>query len=458
MSTTTPSQLDKASTGLSPVLSARWVLTWRHLAACLFFGGLFLIVNFQPLRNATIWLDVHQGQRILEHGSLPAAKTAWLSQALCGLIDGQGGPQALSGLMASTILVGLIILARGFFLTTGRMSVALLGVGILLPLGYFGHSPAIPETLGLVCLATLLWLVLPIGKSRHPWILWPGAALLFAAWANLHESYLLGIAILACLAVGQVASTLSKTQNISALASDRPTRRLVLLTGLAAVASLINPLGLSLLGDANLLHVSRWLPLHLSAAILALVIGPYLGRRWPAEQPDVETQEEPTKPEVLSPRSFTVTLTCALVVWCCFALSPLGNCILGGQPRNVEQVVGPQVSQAAAEYLQENPGRGTVFAPIHWANWLLMNSPADARVFATTDIQSPQALADYVRIARGKAGWNETLTRHGVDTIVVDKKGQGSLAQAVRKSPMWRTVFEDKTTLVSRAATDPSKS
>ena len=61
---------------LQPLLSARWVLGPRHLAACLFFSTVFLFVNAMPLLDWAVWPDVYLGRWMLDHGALPQAGDA----------------------------------------------------------------------------------------------------------------------------------------------------------------------------------------------------------------------------------------------------------------------------------------------------------------------------------------------------------------------------------------------
>ncbi len=314
------------------MLGTRWVLTWKHLAACVFFGGLFLYLNYRPVTNSDILLDIQQGRQIMQHGTLGEtpglARSAWLSQVVCAVAEARGGVQYISNVLAVSGLAYLLILARVLFLRTGRMGLTLAGVGIVLLIAVCVHAPTVPEVLGLVCLASLLWLVTAKHgrvdtRSRGRWYLWPTAALLFAAWANLHGSILLGLAILACHLIERMIEIGLHAKRLAAVFSDKTVQRWALLTGLAVVASMYGPRP-----AIEYAGLFGWC----AVAFGMLIAGPLAelaAHTLPSEQSEPVLQEDNAP---LSPRSFTVSLMCVLAVWCCFALSPMGNDVLGGSP------------------------------------------------------------------------------------------------------------------------------
>lgn len=344
MYTTNGSNSPKTTpTGLSPVLGTRWVLTWKHLAMCLLFGLSFLYLSYRPLASWQFQPDVQQGRQILRQGVVVEADAAWLSQVACALVQQRGGPQYVANLLALSILAYLLILSRVLFLRTGRIAPTLTAVGIVLLIGCCVGAGTVPEVFGMVCLAVLLWLVArrraaEPGASRHAdaegigrWYLWPAIVVLFAAWANLHESVLFGIAVPACWLLGRVIATGWTARRIGAVLRDKQVHRLTLLSVLAAAAWLANPAGqIPAIFPAG---VPGWL-----AVAAAMAIAPRLAELVAGVLPAGENDLQPNHgPIALSPRSFTITLACVLVAWCCFALSPTGNSILGGQRPNVEQ-------------------------------------------------------------------------------------------------------------------------
>jgi hypothetical protein len=59
-----------------------------------------------------------------------------------------------------------------------------------------------------------------------------------------------------------------------------------------------------------------------------------------------------------------------------------------------------------------------------------------------------QVWKDYLRVARGESGWETTLDRYNVQTLIVHKQLQLTMSRTARRSPNWQVVFEDDRTLV----------
>ncbi len=314
---------------LQPLLSARWVLGPRHLAACLFFSAVFLFVNAMPLLDWAVWPDVYLGRWMLDHGSLPQADpaqpwsdagrvvhTKWLSQLAFGAADRLGGAQAVSNLFTALTMACLVVLARvayvriaeGDCARTGtpprnlgappgtvaarscadhRVGLMVGGVASALAVGA-GFSPiANVAVFGKLCFATLLWLLATVEASGRvkasafdtagaepgrttvlPWRLWAATAVLFALWANLHGSYLLGIGAVACCGLAAGCEAAWRTRSFRTVWRNPSVRTYMLLTATALVASWLNPYGPGLvLGNAAFLRseyvaaMPHWRPL-----------------------------------------------------------------------------------------------------------------------------------------------------------------------------------------------------
>lgn len=162
---------------------------------------------------------------------------------------------------------------------------------------------------------------------------------------------------------------------------------------------------------------------------------------------------------------FAGTLACGLMVWTTFSFSPISQPILGGKTRTLERVHSRGTPLAATKYLREHPPTGVVFGPQWWGDWLAWDGPPGIQVFMTTHVHlAPNTVwKDYLRVARGLTGWSPTLERYAVETMVVDKTLQPTLADSVRGTEGWTIVFEDEQALIAQrkngrteAATDTS--
>jgi hypothetical protein len=339
--------------------------------------------------------------------------------------------------------------------------------------------------------------------------LWLALVGLFVAWANLHGSFLLGIAILGCYALGRIVEVGWKTRRASAIISDRLTQQWVILTACAIASSLVNPYGLELLVEnvrvarnANLRETGPWLPLMLPnlpavlflscLALLSVVLrhsrrpvrpvevlllilfgglvlptgralgwfgpvfvfvaaphlGDAVGRVWPTRESTVPPPEHGP----LTPRHFAVTLICGLVVWCSFALAPISQGLLGKDARTGNRVLGPRLPHELSERLEAQQPEGLVFTSTEWADWLLWNGPPGIQVYMTSDVHraARPVWHDYKRITCAGRGWELAADRYGIGTMVVSKRHQVALIAAIQRSARWKVAWEDETALLAR--------
>jgi hypothetical protein len=517
------------------VLSARWALTWKHLAVCLLFGGLFVYLNHLPLADWSIWLHLHRGEQALGRlAPLPAGHaepagvgaeivdTCWLSEAAYALAHRFGGPQYVSHLFALVALAYLATLGRVFYLQTNRVGMMAAGVAAAAVLGARHPIAAGPAVFGALCLALLLWIVSRLEKgscgagapapreAQAPWqgngALWLALAVLFVVWANLHGSFLLGIGVLGCYALGRMVEVGWRARRAAEVVSDRSTQQWVILTACAAAASLVNPYGFELLaenvrvvGSANLRETGPWLPLTFPALpaslfllcfvllsvvlrhsrrpvrpveVLLLILfgamvlptrralgwfgpvfvfvalphlGDVAGRVWPVRQSRLSSRE----PGPLKPRHFAVTLLCGLVVWCSFALAPISQDVLGGDARTRNGVLGPRLPDELTERLEPEE---LVFTSVEWADWLVWNGPPGVRVYMNSDVHrvARPVWHDYKRIHFAGRGWEAAADRYGIGTMVLSKRQQAGLSGAIQRSARWEVAWENETALLAR--------
>ncbi len=110
-------------------------------------------------------------------------------------------------------------------------------------------------------------------KQIVPRMVWPATAGLFALWANLHGSYMLGIAVLTVYALVRACEVAWREKGFRPVFADSPFRTYLLLTATALGASLLNPYGPRLaLANLAFLHTElrmampHWHPLNPASA------------------------------------------------------------------------------------------------------------------------------------------------------------------------------------------------
>jgi phytoene dehydrogenase-like protein len=105
----------------------------------------------------------------------------------------------------------------------------------------------------------------------------------------------------------------------------------------------------------------------------------------------------------------------------------------------------------ATQYLLENKPEGLVFGPQWWGDWLAWSGPPELQVFMTTNLHlAPNRVwRDYLRVARGQAGWEQALDRYAVSTLILHKELQPGLEREVRRSANWRIAYEDELAVIA---------
>jgi hypothetical protein len=193
------------------------------------------------------------------------------------------------------------------------------------------------------------------------------------------------------------------------------------------------------------------------APVFGFVLMPHIAgilkRKFPepvvrkSEPAAVDENGAPTEP--VSPVKFVGLLLCFIIPGFAFALSPLSYALQGRNILKADQIYSHYTPLGVTEYLQKHPADSIVCAPQWWGDWVAWD--------CTTHIHlaPPQVWKDYRRVERGLTGWERTLDRYRVRTLVVDKTLQQDLARVLRGNEQWKIVYEDKLGIVARRVNPP---
>ncbi len=521
--------------------SPAWALGLGHLVLVAFAGFFYLLLSYLPLENAALWGHVIYGEWIIEHQSLPAedpimplaegmpvVDTSWLSQVILAAVERAGGAEWLSRLLALLVSASMLFLGRAFFLLTGSLALSMLGTLAAVTLGWGRLTSFGSESFGVLAFAMLLWLITGTRASalggesdtadrvrQGPiWRLWLGIPLLFVAWANLDASFVYGLVVLACMALGHAIDVGWRSGSPRAAIDDPTVRRGLYLAELAAAATLLNPYGIDLImqhqlvlaASSNLLYVAEWQPLVMNG-LLALgfalsfvallfvfrhsrlrvpaahglllaffafaaatavgrmvwygpifvwVVAPHLAEivaraRYPARWRQIAEESR-----LFAGSSSRYTMLSATLLLIVFILSPIGSQALGRESRPLGQLLGSAPLELAG-YLVSNPPRGQVFNPASWGDWLALQGPSGLRLFTSTNVHllPLRVWESYRRISGAVSGWSRTLDRYRIDTVIVRKLEHQSLVGAIRFSEDWILAYEDDQAMVFERVSPP---
>ena len=265
------------------------------LVLTLFVSVVFLVCNLLPLAHSDLWGHLAYGRLMVETQSLPTTEplmpmsvgvrfvdSAWLSQVVGYMVYRAAGPAAIKFLYASLITGCLVLLMRGVYLRSDDWGWPVIAASLFL-LANWQHLLIVrPQLAGLTCFMVVFYCLAVAGKSRAVWVVIPATLLL---WANLHGSFVVGLLLLGGSCFGRFVDMCLRTGSLTLACRDQQLRKLILVTELAAIATLLNPYGLGMYAEVlafagyeNLQNLVEWDPLTLrmwqgrAAALVALLL------------------------------------------------------------------------------------------------------------------------------------------------------------------------------------------
>jgi hypothetical protein len=145
--------------------------------------------------------------------------------------------------------------------------------------------------------------------------------------------------------------------------------------------------------------------------------------------------------------SYSALWTCAAigVAGLSVVFTPLTSRLLSGSEPNSPQNLSPHTPVDAAAYLREHPPRGQLFNTYEWGDYLVWAGPPNLPVFVTSHAHliPEDVWRDYIDVINVRDGWQETLNRYDVQTVVLDRRQHERLVDALRGEPGWIKTYED---------------
>jgi len=463
-----------------------------------------LLVSVASMSTVDLAYGIRAGGQILDGAGIPRIDTftftaaglpwidqQWLAQAIFAAVHRFGGWPALSTLWAVIIVAIEALLWRA----ARSMGAGVRSTGVALLIGFVvaaQGSTLRSQVLGLLCLAGLLALV--ADRKDHRGRLWLAVPLV-AAWANLHGSFPVGLALLGLATAKDVAGRHHARQAVATWV-------------LAAVGTLANPFGLdawryvATIGtDPTIARfVLEWRHTRVldpaGAAFYASVVATVVIVL-------VRTRQGDRPPWAmlawLAGLAFLGAWAVRAVAWWGVGAAPIAAALLARirtRPRKVQPVgsaagdrpgvarspilivagfvlllvaVQPQwrpsregqglgsrlddapagITRALSGVLVQHPA-ARVFNAQRWGSWLELAVPG-ARLFADSRIELIPAAAwiDYLQVSAGDARWREILDAWQVDVVVVSATDQTALATLVGGNTAWQSVYRDSDGLVA---------
>lgn len=538
---------------LSPVKEGQsyremFSMGWPQIITCLWFATLFFYFGNVHIFYSDIWGHVSYGDWILENQSLPQSDpflalaegvrcidAAWLSQVFFAKVYGVLGVRGLSHIFALTVFTTHLLFWFAFYLKSGRVGVSTLASFLLVVIASSRIAIIRPEIFGTLCVALVLVIMAwsekydtrkssslsdDVPDTSHKQSqktpktllisLYIGIPIIFLSWANLHGSFVVGLAILGLQFLGRVIEVGWRTRSLVQVCTDKWVRRWLVVTELSVCGALLNPYHIDLFINSltfprnpNLKDVLEWEPLEFRDAegiwfcaswllmlglfrrskeairaadvlrvgllSLAVIIGvrmigwfsvvfvyamvPHLANVIPRikrQGQNLETGSE-EKISFWAKKSPVMTAFCVLIIWFGFAFSNIATPLFGGTPRKIDKIYSEGTPRQLTQFLKKHPPQGQIWNPQWWGDWLVWDGPPDLKVFMTTNavhLSPPRVWKDYLGIARASRGWQSEAEKYDVSTFVVHKEKQVKLDKEVRRLKGFQVVYEDDLSLV----------
>lgn len=471
----------------------------------------YLLFSIRPLWHTDLWGHLSYGRHIWNTGAIPsteplmtlASGTSFVDSSwLCQLVGYGawlvGGKAALASGFGALVALSLGLLLFRVHNRTRSGLFATLAIGMTTWINWHQLAIIRPQAVGFLLFCGLFFVLLRRDWSKTNWWVVPG---MFALWANMHGSFLVGLGLLSCFVLGRAIDVVRRSGKPAALLHDVRLRRLFVLTELATIATLINPYGLGLYAtvltfgsNPNLASIVEWQPLTISmaqgqaaavaalllfltyrvsprrvataevlalavfgaaalwtsrmilwwaplAAVLLALHGAAAWRKWRGLELNLES----------APRASMWTIFSIGISLVVFQLSHIGGVALAAisgkdvAERADKVVVSRLTPVGAAKYLVENPPHGLVFNTYESGDYLQWAGPEGLQVFvnshahlAPTDVWNA-----YMNIIERRANWLSMLDRYGVNAIVLDKRFRSAMIDSLSQNEDWRLRFSD---------------
>ncbi len=487
-----------------------WKSTRRLTACVVVLGVIFFYFCLKPLWHTDLWGHLSYGKLIATTRTLPTTEplmplskgepmvdSAWLSQLIGYWTISSFGYAGMQGLSALCITAAAGLLLHRSLMRTRSLFFAMTALIAFLWLDWAPLVVVRPQLAGLVCFLILLHRTTSRQPRAADWVLIP---LLHTLWANLHGSFLVGVAWLGALALGRALDLVRRSGTLRSLTHDQTVRRLFVWCELAAAAALINPYCIGLYGEvlsfgqqANLASLTEWQVLDVRSphgmifiATIVVLVGLYritprrvaswevltlvglsIASLWsarfmvwwaPVAALLLVTHARASLHRWMpwqaslapSPRTGKWSLVSVGLAWIFFAYSPLGMRVMHHREPAGDRALSSFTPIAAVNYLKDHPPQGQVFNTYEWGDYLQWAGPEGVQIFLNSHahLVPRDVWLHYLQVIGEADGWADILDRYGVNAILLDHLNRNGLIKRLKDDPKWKIGYDDKLAIV----------
>ena len=113
----------------------------------------------------------------------------------------------------------------------------------------------------------------------------------------------------------------------------------------------------------------------------------------------------------------------------------------------------------ATEFLLERRPQPPVFHAMSYGSYLIWAAQPEYRVFVDSRIELyPREIwHDYLRISNAQCGWEKSLERYGINTLMLSRTEQPALVDTATASWAWQEVYHDRHAVIFVRAEVPAQ-
>ncbi len=481
------------------------IITIEHVWAAVILAGIFIFNNSHPIRLYDFWLAIAQGREMIVSGAIPntdvfsfshygapflSSSAYWLADIFWYFVYVFGGSKFVIFINTVIIVSAYAILLMVGWRASGQLRYAALGVVFAAALG-FNDWNVRPQVFSYLFGALILWITSEYEATQRKGLFFY-IPLVILFWVNTHPSYPIGLIIIG----GWAVSNLQKAFLVRSRKIMFPS---AVVLGASVLACFITPHGMdnvrmvfTLVGSPIQSHITEWAPPSFdtlggslfffgllgvsllmgfsskrisvvsalyflafayfglnyirSSVWFGLVMAPFVSM-WLSELMPLQHSIQNVRSRFIN--RLLVGLVFALALISLPWFKPFYEKSLSSDKAGD---LSREIPVAAVQYLLDNHLPANIFHEMGFGSYLMWAAYPKYQVFIDPrfDIKLyPISFwNEYDAINRGDNGWENSLAKYDIATLMLSPKFQADLISAVEKSSAWEKLYEDEVAII----------
>ena len=147
-------------------------------------------------------------------------------------------------------------------------------------------------------------------------------------------------------------------------------------------------------------------------------------------------------------RVINLTILIIILLLVAVSLPWFRNAIPGFVKRG--PVIPPETPMQATQFLLSEYLPGNIFNDMVFGSYLIWAAQPKYKVYADPRVElfDIEIWDDYGEIVTASSRWEEKLDKYEVNTLILNREGQGPLISALTNNQNWQVVYQDEAALI----------